>query len=145
MSGESGDREGRVDEEREPASERAASRSSETTPTEEVLSPDEVIAERVAEEAGQRFSDIVESRLEVTEHRGALPPPEVLTEYDRRFPGLGREIVSWTSTQVRHRQRLESTAVNAAIRQAQRGQAIGFVIVLLGSGSSCWARQPQGL
>jgi uncharacterized membrane protein len=92
----------------------------------EELEPD------VVEQVAERTAEVLEARLEVTEHRGQLPPPATLADYDERFPGLGREIVGWTSGQIRHRQKMEMTAVNGTITLAKRGQIFGFIIAFFG-------------
>ena len=65
--------------------------------------------------------------------RGSLPimPPEILGEYERRFPGLGRKLIDWTEEQRNHRQSLERLRTEGSERRMDRGQ-------LIAGGAALW-------
>jgi uncharacterized membrane protein len=96
----------------------------------EVVDADEVI-EKASEEARRQASEVVEQQLEISQHIGPLPSPDTLAQYDDRFPGLGQQIVAWTDSEIRHRQRIESEVVRAGISRGRAGQVIGALIVAL--------------
>jgi hypothetical protein len=66
--------------------------------------------------------------------RGSLPimPPEILEEYERRFPGLGRKLIDWTEEQRNHRQSLERLRTERSERRMDRGQFIAGAAALWG-------------
>lgn len=63
-----------------------------------------------------------------------LPPPELLAQYEKEFPGLGRKLIEWTEQQRDHRQQLERNQVEGAEKRMNRGQLIAAAVALVGLG-----------
>jgi uncharacterized membrane protein len=63
-----------------------------------------------------------------------LPPPALLSEYDRAFPGLVGKIIEWTESQRSHRLKLEKQVTDGAERRMDRGQFIAGATALCGLG-----------
>jgi uncharacterized membrane protein len=75
----------------------------------------------------------VDERLEIFEarlHRGPLPTPEMLRQYDAVLPGCARRMVEGWENQTQHRQRLERRMVDANIQNRSRGQIMAFIIAM---------------
>lgn len=72
--------------------------------------------------------------LEVMLFSGSLPlpPPSVLSEYERHFPGLVERLVGWTDTQRIHRQSLERLRTEGSENRMNRSQLIAGGIGALG-------------
>ena len=76
---------------------------------------------------------------------GPLPHPEVLGLYDKVIPGLAQKIVTSFESQYRHRHKMEEQALNGDIEamrtseaHVQRGQWLGFVIIVAVVGAGVW-------
>lgn len=63
-----------------------------------------------------------------TFHRGPIPSPEVLQEYDKICPGAADRIISMAENQSAHRQKLESQVVNSQITNSRWGIILAFCI-----------------
>ncbi|HAF2502209.1 TPA: DUF2335 domain-containing protein [Salmonella enterica] len=61
---------------------------------------------------------------------GPLPPPDVIRGYDQILPGGAERIFSMAEKEQAHRHKMDSTAVNGAIRKDKRGQWMGFSIAI---------------
>jgi uncharacterized membrane protein len=68
---------------------------------------------------------------------GPLPPPSILAEYDKFFPGLGEKIVKWTEDETLHRHKKEDESMAYNNRELEysadanrRGQVFGLIIAL---------------
>jgi uncharacterized membrane protein len=61
-----------------------------------------------------------------------LPPPPILSEYEKAFPGLTNKIIGWTEEQRTHRQALERQRTDGAERRMDRGQYIAAGVALWG-------------
>lgn len=84
--------------------------------------------EAAAEPVLERTVEILEARLKL--HRGPLPSPEDIREYEAVQPGTAeRMLVRWEK-QSDHRMELESKQVEANIRNRARGQYIGMVVAM---------------
>lgn len=70
-------------------------------------------------------------RMERRYHKGPLPAPETLREYDEIVPGSAKQIMGQGKEQSTHRMKLESMAVEAAVANSKRGQWFGFIIAIL--------------
>ena len=79
---------------------------------------------------------VVSEYLSAHFYSGPLPTPEMLAEYERVLPGLGRRIVERWDQEAEHRQSLEKTIVRSRIVIQKRGQLIGALIsfVVLAAG-----------
>ena len=62
---------------------------------------------------------------------GPVPPPAMLAEYERIFPGCAERLVAMAESQLSHRQSLESTVVRGNVAAEKRGQWMAFVLALL--------------
>lgn len=80
-------------------------------------------------------------------YSGPLPPPEALLKYQQVFPGCAERIVKMAEEQSAHRQRLESSRMEATNRTERLGQVFGFTIsmtailvggVLIYVGKNAW-------
>ncbi len=93
---------------------------------------DEVIdAEPVGDDPARQFMqrfEILEAKL----HRGPLPSPEALQDYENVLPGCAERIVSQWEGQSGHRQDLEKSMVSANIKSRFIAQGISFLVVLIG-------------
>src|SRR5689334_5918618 len=63
-----------------------------------------------------------------------LPPPNLLEDYDRKFPGTAERIIQILEAQGKHRQYIERTTLDANVAhlirrdaEAKRGQIFGFI------------------
>jgi uncharacterized membrane protein len=61
-----------------------------------------------------------------------LPPPALLSEYDRAFPGLVQKIIEWTEEQRKHRHKLEDKVTTGSEKRMDRGQIIAGVVAVWG-------------
>jgi uncharacterized membrane protein len=61
---------------------------------------------------------------------GPLPPPQVLAEYNSIVPDAAERIISMAEKQSDHRMTLETIALSAEIKRADRGLGVGAVICL---------------
>jgi len=114
----------------------------ERTEPAEVVDPD--VVNRVAADATR----VLEERFELhfrSFHAGPLPSPETLAAYDERFPGLGNQIVAWTDSEIRTRQRIQTHATDSVVRVATRAQYIGILIVLLAFAAIFTGKEIAGL
>jgi uncharacterized membrane protein len=69
---------------------------------------------------------------------GAIPPPEVLAQYNSIVPGLAERIVSHAEKQSLHRTALERKLLISNIRKSYLGLVFGFLIGSLGVGGGIW-------
>ncbi|MFB8773464.1 DUF2335 domain-containing protein [Streptomyces broussonetiae] len=71
-------------------------------------------------------------RQELTiQHRGPLPSPESLAEYERALPGLAERIVRMAEAEQGHRHHMERTDLQQDYRVARTGQAFGLVALIV--------------
>ena len=66
----------------------------------------------------------------VTHFAGPIPPPTILAEYDRIFPGAAERIVKMAENQSAHRIELEKAVIHSNNRKSQLGQVFAFVIAI---------------
>jgi uncharacterized membrane protein len=57
-----------------------------------------------------------------------LPPPTILSDYEKAFPGLVAKITSWTDEQRAHRMALENQVTNGSESRMNRGQIIAACV-----------------
>ncbi len=60
--------------------------------------------------------------------QGPVPPPGMLAEYERIFPGCAERLVAMAESQLSHRQGLESAVVHSNVAAEKRGQWMAFVL-----------------
>lgn len=100
---------------------------------EEILQqiPDEilmsVIADRLQQESGDEVKKVIQT-ISQKNFSGPIPPPSMLSEYEDVHSGLSDRIVTMAETQQKHRQSLEKSSVNAAIKAESRGQHYALFI-----------------
>ena len=70
--------------------------------------------------------------MEIQATRGPYPPPRMLEEYERIYPGAAKQIFDMAKTQENHRIELEKTVVLGKEKRAGWGQRMAFFIVLVG-------------
>lgn len=63
---------------------------------------------------------------------GPLPPPEVLENYDKVYPGAAKIIIEMAQKQSSHRQELEKSVITSDIKNSRLGLYFGFIIGLVG-------------
>jgi uncharacterized membrane protein len=61
-----------------------------------------------------------------------LPPPPILAEYEKHFPGLCDKLVGWTEAQRSHRQALERQRTDGQEIRMNRGQLIAGGVAIWG-------------
>jgi uncharacterized membrane protein len=64
-------------------------------------------------------------------HRGPLPSPDSLRQYEQIVPGLAERIVKMAENQSSHRMDLEQKVVNDQLGESKRGQYFGFAIAVI--------------
>lgn len=76
-------------------------------------------------------------RIQESFHKGPIPSPSDLAEYDKILPGAADRLIAMAEEQGRHRRRLEEAVVKSDIERASTGLKFAFflslVIVCLGS------------
>ena len=65
-------------------------------------------------------------------HRGPLPSPRTLREYDKIKKGLAERIVIMAENQSNHRINLENKAISSQLDESRKGQDYGLTIGLAG-------------
>jgi uncharacterized membrane protein len=71
------------------------------------------------------------SHTEVRVTAGALPPPEDIEKYDAIYPGAAEAIFKAFTSQVEHRQSLESAVILGNVRAQRLGPILGTVLASL--------------
>ncbi|MBY0488265.1 MAG: DUF2335 domain-containing protein [Gemmatimonadaceae bacterium] len=68
--------------------------------------------------------------MNIKGHSGPIPSPDTLQEYEDRFPGLAKEIVTWTSAeqnnrlqQAAHEREMERITTDATIEDQRAGRS----------------------
>jgi uncharacterized membrane protein len=61
-----------------------------------------------------------------------LPPPALLSDYNKVVPGLVEKIVQWTGEQREHRMKLETLVTTGAESRMNRGQLIASGVAIVG-------------
>jgi len=59
-----------------------------------------------------------------------LPPPSILAEYEKAYPGIVSKIIEWTEQQRAHRQALERQRTEGSERRMNRGQIIAGTVAV---------------
>jgi uncharacterized membrane protein len=63
--------------------------------------------------------------------RGPLPPPQVLAEYNKAFPGCAERIFAMAEQQSQHRRTIEADVIESDIRLRDRGQICAMVLATM--------------
>ncbi len=61
-----------------------------------------------------------------------LPPPSLLVEYERLYPGFTAKLIEWTEEQRRHRMELEKQVTQGSEIRMNRGQYVAAGIAFFG-------------
>ena len=64
---------------------------------------------------------------------GPLPPPEMLTAYERALPTSAERILKMAELEQAHMHALERSDMDARTRMAQRGQVLAFALGISGT------------
>lgn len=72
------------------------------------------------------------TRVMEATYAGPLPPPDMLEQYSRAFPGCAERIVKMAEEQGHHRQALERVVIESKIQSERRGQWFAFVLGMAG-------------
>jgi uncharacterized membrane protein len=74
-----------------------------------------------------------------TKFSGPLPHPEILARYEQIQPGAADRIIAMAEAQSRHRQDLETKAIDSDIKNSRTGLHYGLIIGLatILSGAAC--------
>ncbi len=75
---------------------------------------------------------------EVSAPSGTLPPPDVVSQYERVLPGAADRIMRMMESQAEHRMEMERSLVDGAVRTERLGQIFGLSVVLLAFLVSAW-------
>jgi uncharacterized membrane protein len=109
----------------------------------EILSsqdPDlEQIAEALPPERRGQLLQVIQS------HRGWLPPPAMLVQYEQALPGLAERIVAMPEREQAHRHGYLDRETGRQFKIRRRGQdyaLIAMVLVLAFAGALAWMGQP---
>lgn len=119
----------------------AGSPASATAPPEiaEVLEHIEAQAAATGSPALAELRPILLRIMEARNFSGPLPPPDVLREYEEILHGSAHRIFTMAETQQSHRIRLESLAVPAREKRANRGQIFALTVSLAGLAVAAYA------
>jgi uncharacterized membrane protein len=74
---------------------------------------------------------ITSTSLQVSHHRGPLPPADELEKYNNAIPDGANRIMLMAEAQQAHRMKLESDTIGEQMRQSGRGQNFGFIIGII--------------
>jgi hypothetical protein len=84
----------------------------------------------VDEKASKIISQVFAVSRRVS-YRGMLPPAEMLEDFERVQPGLGKQIVGWTDYQIHHRIDLEKVTTHGEERRLDLSQRYSFFLQML--------------
>ena len=76
----------------------------------------------------------VEIQQKTTRFSGPLPPPAVLSEYDKAVPGAAERIISMAECEMQHRHETEDKTTKSVINTTIVSITLAFVCVLILSG-----------
>ncbi len=82
------------------------------------------------EERGQIIQKLVLTKS-IT-YEGAVPPPEMLREFDKIIPNGADRFMKMAENQTEHRIRQEKQLLNSELNKEKLGLIFGFIISLLG-------------
>ncbi len=69
---------------------------------------------------------------------GPLPPPQILSDYERIVPGSAAKILDMAVSQSEHRKSLETKVINSNVSNSKLGLWFGLVIGLVGIGAGAF-------
>ena len=107
----------------------------ETDSIQETENPVKVIMDAVPESKKKKVQAALTIMRSET-YSGPIPPPEALARYEEIQPGTADRILKMAEKQQEHRMDLESKVIGGQVIQSKRGQAFGFVSVLLCIGTA---------
>lgn len=82
------------------------------------------------QETATRLIFAMEQSIE-TSYNGPIPPPSYLKGYKDVLPNAPERILAMAEKQQEHRMKMEESLVERNLRLSERGQRLGFVIVIL--------------
>lgn len=81
-------------------------------------------------ESDPRAQVVISEVTTLRAYQGPLPPPEMLEQYDRIYPGLKEHIVQAWQQQAEHRRGLERSTTTGSERRMDRAQSNGLIVGL---------------
>ncbi|MFC9065103.1 DUF2335 domain-containing protein [Streptomyces harbinensis] len=75
--------------------------------------------------------DVQLIRRETRQHRGPIPDPQTLGDYESAFPGLAERIVLMAERDQGHRHQVEKLEIQHAFQLSRGGQRTGFFALLV--------------
>jgi uncharacterized membrane protein len=75
---------------------------------------------------------LVSLSIERTSFKGPLPPPSVLSEYNKIVENGAERIMNMAEKQSVHRIEIEKHAIKEELKQSSNGQIFGFILAVLG-------------
>jgi uncharacterized membrane protein len=117
-----------------PAKPTAESNPPQSEQTIEIIPPELDTALRTAglNPDDPKLTKAIEISLMMVRGSLPLPPPPILAEYEKAFPGLVEKIITWTEEQRKHRQSLERQQTDGSERRMDRGQLIAGGVAMWG-------------
>lgn len=88
---------------------------------------------------------VLMAKSQLSHHRGPLPPPEMMEEYNLVIPDLSERIVKAWEDEANHRRSCERDMVKAHVFDIKlgRGSALTFALIALGlTGYALYLNQP---
>jgi uncharacterized membrane protein len=79
----------------------------------------------------QDLKRIVVQTMRAQIFQGPLPPPNVLSEYDKISPGFAERIMKMAEEQGSHRRECEKAALHGDLKNAFRGSWFAFILGVL--------------
>ncbi len=101
-------------------------------PIQDLLIPDEValILKDLPEAQQQAVRAVLIGVSYQRLWQGALPPPDLLKEYNETFPEAAEKIFTELQRQTAHRLEMEKGVMHEQIKQSNRGQVYGLIVAL---------------
>jgi uncharacterized membrane protein len=79
---------------------------------------------------------IIATITSFTAFSGPIPPPEMLAQYEKIFPGAAKQIFSMAESQSNHRMVIEKKAITSATIDSKMGIIAGLLVALALIGAS---------
>lgn len=80
--------------------------------------------------------EIISTITSFSAFSGPIPPPEMLAQYEKIFPGAAKQIVSMAQAQSNHRMAIEKKAITSATIDSKIGMIAGLIVALALIGAS---------
>ena len=82
----------------------------------------------ISELKNEEVKQVVKTVIQEIEFSGPMPPPNILSGYEKILPGAADRILTMTETQSRHRQQMEKRMIEAEARDGLLGVLFGFAL-----------------